>query len=90
MTDTYTHALTAYALSLYKPDSRFTDIVINRLLEKAIIEGSVLFISSFGFWFEGQLCKFELCDMSALPFGLLFLSNYIGKTLNGWILIGKE
>ena len=51
MTDTYTHALTAYALSLYKPDSRFTDIVINRLLEKAIIEGSVLFISSFGFWF---------------------------------------
>lgn len=40
LADTYTHALVAYAMSLYKPTSRFTEILINRLLKKARIEGN--------------------------------------------------
>jgi predicted DNA binding CopG/RHH family protein len=39
LTDTYTHALVAYAMTLYKPNSRFTEILLQRLKDKAIIEG---------------------------------------------------
>lgn len=39
VTDTYTHALMAYAMALYKPSSRFTEIIINQLFHKAIKQG---------------------------------------------------
>ncbi|KAL4228109.1 Ovostatin-like [Mactra antiquata] len=35
LADTYTHALVAYAMALYKPTSKFTDILIDRLKKKA-------------------------------------------------------
>ncbi|XP_052796597.1 alpha-2-macroglobulin-like protein 1 isoform X1 [Mya arenaria] len=42
LTDTYTHALVAYAMALYKPTSRFTSIIIDNLREKAIVRGDTM------------------------------------------------
>ena len=39
LTDTYTLALTAYAMTLYKPTSSFTDVLLQQLMDKAIIKG---------------------------------------------------
>lgn len=42
MEDTYTHALVAYAMTLYKPHSKFTDILLNRLMSKALKEDDTM------------------------------------------------
>ena len=41
LTDTYTLALTAYAMALYKPVSRFTEDLLLKLMDKAIITGKI-------------------------------------------------
>ncbi|XP_052277894.1 murinoglobulin-2-like isoform X2 [Dreissena polymorpha] len=43
LNDTYTQALVAYAMALYKPQSQFSDIVINQLLEKAVKQDAMMF-----------------------------------------------
>ena len=48
LTDPYALALTSYAMALYKPTSSFTDVLLERLLDKAIIKGRSLQLNKTG------------------------------------------
>lgn len=43
LTDTYTLALTAYAMTLYKPASRFTESLLERLKNEAVFEDDLMY-----------------------------------------------
>jgi len=59
LADTYSHALTAYAMALYKPGSRFAGVLIEELMKKAVVQGSYIiafyFIELYFLYFETYL-----------------------------------